>query len=102
MFRLIVIAAIVLSVFSCTYGSNNTNEGSDTTSAASGADDMGKDGQGTAGMTTGDDTTGLDVGAVQPVDSTNANRPTAAERAPDTRGIGTETQTGAGNKPAGQ
>ncbi|OLY92866.1 hypothetical protein SAMN05444008_11951 [Cnuella takakiae] len=104
MLRLFVCAALAIGVFSCTYGSNDTgSQASDTSSVASGADDMGRDGTGTTGMTSGGDTTGLDVSAVQPVDSTDTTRPSAAERAPDTkRGIGTETQTGVGNKPTGQ
>lgn len=100
MLRLIVSAVFMMSIFSCTYGSNDTgSQASDTSSVASGADDMGLDGTGTTSMGTGNDTTGLDVSAVQPVDSTDTTRPSAAERTLDTRrGIGTETQTGAGNK----
>ncbi len=96
--RLIVSAALALCVASCGNGGSTGSQTEDTTSPASGATGQGLDGQGTRGGTgTGTDTTGLDVGAVQPIDSTTNSRPIGNEPGADRSNAGRAT-TGAGGQ----
>jgi hypothetical protein len=80
--RLLVYTAFVFAIISCNNGGNSDNqEASDTTSPASGATGIGPD------SISGSDTTGLDVGAVQPIDSSTNSRRISDEPGADKSGV---------------